>query len=339
MVQPDQNPSPDDQFHQGGAERSDAGLEGVVEELKNVLAGLTEEQEVKRPAEPSRQAPPPVEVPFSFDEPAQPAEPPLQDVATRAEERGPLQEEPPPSDAEFWNGNVLGWSDKEPPPPPPAAIEEEVIIQEPQQIFEEPPPAKPAPSLEALLPPLPPSPFDVDAQAAASGAAAVPVEPIPSASPVPPPAIPERPAMETVHMPPTISPFNDDPVDNELVDEKTDGVIQVACFYPKGLEKQGQHFVSSLRGACEKARLPISVQAVYIQPWSAGLVDLPTWAKTARKAGAERMYVLTGKQDQAPFKNLPAAANAMGLKSRLILLEHVGLRTLYADILVELRRR
>jgi hypothetical protein len=56
-------------------------------------------------------------------------------------------------------------------------------------------------------------------------------------------------------------------------------------------------------------------------------------------AGADAMFVLAPKKDQDNFKNIIRDAAAAGVSGRLVLLEHVGLRTLYADILVQLRRK
>lgn len=365
MVQPGKNPSPGEPFHdQNASDRSDGGLEGVVEELRNVLSGLGNDAvEQTAPVEEQQPAPKDKHFPFSPVIESPDELPPVPEP-----ERGPLQEAPPPSDADFWNGNVLGWSDKAPDAPP-TELNDSIAplepISEPEpelESFSEPEPVKPSrPSVEDLLPPLPPSPFD---------AVETPPSPPPPPPPIPvaievPVTVPEpvekavfekAPPMEPrlpvdimapppAAEPPPVKPLDlpvpstdEKPAMIEVQMEKPEGLIQIACIYPKGFEKQGQHFVTTLRSACSAAKLKIVIQPVYIQPWSSDKIDVPGWADAARLAGADRMFVMASKKEQDQFKNVAGEGASKGVASRLILLEHVGLRTLYADILVELRR-
>jgi hypothetical protein len=159
--------------------------------------------------------------------------------------------------------------------------------------------------------------------------------PEPVEEPVVQPPIPET--VETIAPPPP-PVREEEPAVVEIAMEKPEGLVQIACVYPKGFEKQGQNFVTTLRAACAAAKLQIVIQPVFIQPWAPDRIDIPSWTKAAYQAGADRFFVIAAKKDQALFKGVHGEAAKAGMASRIIMIEHVGLRTLYADILVELRR-
>ena len=115
-------------------------------------------------------------------------------------------------------------------------------------------------------------------------------------------------------------------------------LIQVACIYPEGQEKAGQAFVTRLREAAEKLRAPITVQAVFVSAWSTDKIEPTVWGKSASLSGADVMFVLSFRASANLFRALPEVALKGGPKSRLVLLEQTNFPTLYADILVELRR-
>lgn len=117
---------------------------------------------------------------------------------------------------------------------------------------------------------------------------------------------------------------------------KPENLIQVACVYPEGQEKNGQSFISRLREAAEK--LSKEVQPVFIEPWSAGSLDPMVWAKSAEVSGADFMFVLCSKSEQETMKSLMRKIPANGIGSRLVLIEQIPLKTLYADILIKLNR-
>jgi hypothetical protein len=369
MVQAGKNPSPEEPFREhNNADPADAGLEGVVEELRNVLSGLgndavekTSSSETTTPGMENAFSFPPTEEPGNVFSSPQPTD--------SIPERSPLSEAPPPSDADFWNGNVLGWTDKEPSAPLPvniAPIVETREVIEPTPVEPPPPPPvvpeKPAPVPEAesvnphrspaeeLLPPLPPSPFDEEVKVVEPPA--VPTSAHATQEPVMAPRVPvEEPSVRPPSIPPPISmpdervepavaaqPIEENPAILEVPMHKKEGVVQIACIYPKGSEKQGQHFVSTLRTACTAAKLTIVIQPVFIQPWSSDNIDIPTWTKAAHDAGADRLFILAAKKDQPLVKDFASQVTKEGIPSRIVSLEHVGLRTLYADILVELRK-
>jgi hypothetical protein len=119
---------------------------------------------------------------------------------------------------------------------------------------------------------------------------------------------------------------------------KPKGLIQVACIYPEGQEKQGQQFVSKLKNVCGKLSQPITVVAVLVQPWVAGQEDAGVWARSAQLSGADVLFVFTTKTGRDKLRNVPQETAKVGLKGRLILLEQIGLRALYADVVAELQR-
>jgi hypothetical protein len=115
-------------------------------------------------------------------------------------------------------------------------------------------------------------------------------------------------------------------------------LIQVACIYPEGQEKAGQAFVTKLREAAEKLRAPMTIQAVFVSSWSPDKLEPQAWAKSASLSGADAMFVLSFRASGKLFSNLGETTAKCGTKARLVLLEQTAFPTLYADILVELRR-
>lgn len=126
--------------------------------------------------------------------------------------------------------------------------------------------------------------------------------------------------------------------DGEDILPKPSGLVQIAVFYPEGQEKAGQHFVSNLKRACGMSTHEINVQAVLIQGWVEGQIDLKAWAQAAQLSGADMVYAMGLKKDRDQLQMMPRVAEDQNLKGRLIVIEQVGLRALYADVLTELRR-
>lgn len=118
---------------------------------------------------------------------------------------------------------------------------------------------------------------------------------------------------------------------------KPDDLVQIACIYPQGQEKAGQAFVNKLREAAEKMRRPMTVQAVFVSGWTPDKIDPAAWAKSASLSGADAIFVLTFRASANLFRDLASAMKG-GPRSRVVMLEQVNFPTLYADILVELRR-
>jgi hypothetical protein len=186
------------------------------------------------------------------------------------------------------------------------------------------------PDLQNIMPPVPESPM---AAAAKSSAPAAAFESQPSKMsefqvPIPE-TLDRRPSRQE-----TIEP---DELGLEQENIKPKDVIQIACIFPEGQEKQGQTFVSKLKEVGEKAKIPLTIQAVFVHPWSANAVDIVAWKKSAILSGSDIMFVISTKAAMEPFRGAGLQAGDR-LHSRLVLVEHISMPTLYADILVELQR-
>ena len=127
-------------------------------------------------------------------------------------------------------------------------------------------------------------------------------------------------------------------LDLESVEKKPAGLVQIACIYPEGQETAGQQFVNKLRDLTEKAKTQLNIQMVFVNGWTPQNVDLKAWIKSAALSGADVMFVLTLKKDMELFKGFPLDPIRDGIKTRFVMMEHLGLRTLYPDILIELQR-
>src|SRR5689334_11228454 len=77
--------------HDGAPGEKKKNVDGVVDELRNVLSGLSQG---KSSAEPFPRPDPSFRPASGFPDAPAPTKPPAEGT---------------PSDAEFWNGNVLGW--------------------------------------------------------------------------------------------------------------------------------------------------------------------------------------------------------------------------------------
>jgi hypothetical protein len=300
---------------------------GISGDLKNVLSNLN-------------RAPASNAVPEEMPEDAIPAPPkapeisdsPLLHVEMPVQNEPPVSEAPPaPSavDNDFWSGNVLGW---------PSGME---IKNAPE--FHEPPPLSDSDRafLNQDLPAIDPNPpvtnFFSDEPAA------------PPAEPAAPPA-PETAAIPPMPEPPIPIPGNlEIRPDPALVEEKKElelerneikplGVFQVACIFPEGEEKQEELFISHLKEAGQKARPALTIESVFVTAWVPGVLDFEAWTKSAVLSGADVMIILSRKKDFDMFKSITPDTTRDGVKTRFAALEYVPLRTLYADIVVELQR-
>lgn len=290
--------------------------EGVINELRNVisnlhLAPISQETPPEPMAEPDlppvRNQPSPAVV-----NPVEPVVPPNDELPAN---------DLPPSDTDFWKGNVLGWpagGESKPEfqePPPPSLSDRNFLMDDLPES-----PTKPAPVFEKL-------PVEPDE----------PVQPVESVLldiPEPPP-IP-IPGTWTGEEKPSAPEAPQ--LDLDVIDKKPQGLVQIACVYPEGEEKLGQQFVNKLRELAEKAKGRLNIQMVFVSGWNIQNVDLSAWIKSATLSGADVMFVLSAKKDLELFKGFKLDPLNDGIKTRFVMLEHLGLRTLYPDILIELQR-
>lgn len=160
-----------------------------------------------------------------------------------------------------------------------------------------------------------------------------------SIKPAPPAKEPEPPLVpipQTIHK--KVETAAPDPnLILETTDLKPKGLVQIACIFPEGQEKAGQSFVNKLREMGEKSKNTLNIQAVFVHPWRSDQVDVSAWRKSAVLSGADIMFVLVSRAEVKSLKSLNSGP--MGeIASRIIYLEQVPMRPLYADIIVELQR-
>lgn len=377
-------------------------LERVVDELRTVLSDLGRSPKRTDKAEENfvekKEAPrAPAERVFS-----EPPPNPFQATSSH-----PAPSEPVSSDADFWNGNVLGWPngeaengnghsngkrDDEPingVPEEPTEEEmirslgiksEALIMRDPVDAInmEEsdptlsdarmdlgPSPFGPAPAelsnewtaeepvfSEAELPDAPKSPLEIFPPIGAPTNEPEPISSNPFAptfsafheekpsAPPPQPAIEPSavPIPQTIHKKPEIPKTNVPNLNLDEPEARPQGHVQIACIYPEGQEKMGQAFVNKLREVGEKSKKGLNIQAVFVHPWTSDKVDIAAWKKSAVLSGADLMFVLVTKANAASLKNLSGNDPLNPIKSRIVYLEQIPLRTLYADIVVELQR-
>lgn len=360
-------PSPEDKSNHRHLER-------VVDELRSVLSDLG--RPAAKKSDPAPVSPPEPEPKEEFLRPAAPS---------AFEAIKPDLSEPTPvsSDADFWNGNVLGWSDKDkkeslesfgqmdgsealPDDPlsnlnlreldgPLSESKANKILEDfetsetetnPTWGVEEPlmgtpelPQAPESPLQrfnvreEAQIPqPMRENPFSPTFSDFHEEQPILPPVEQPSPSPIPVP-IPQTLERKPEPVKPPVNPN----LNLEAPDLKPKGVVQIACIFPEGQEKLGQTFVSKLREVGEKSRKPVNIQAVFVHPWVSNKVDVAAWKKSAVLSGADTMFVLVSKNEASSLKTLSADPSS-DIKCRIVYLEHIAMKTLYADILVDFQR-
>jgi hypothetical protein len=341
----------------------------VLDELKNVLSGLGQRTEPAAPVEPKQE--------LMRDLPTQPAffptETPLPATPKNADAPTPVPSRPA-SDADFWSGNVLGWpadlespqkeSLGEPMSPPPLMP----AFSEPADIVNTSPPLPPAVSSPVEAP--------VSDQQILPPAPAVDRAPWPDSDILPePPASPRSPEkletapnpfafsateIESLQKPPAQPPVEaeppfplprtvEEPEPHPAIQDgnpllhvdaaaKPKDLVQLACFFPEGSEKMGQQFAKQLRDAGAQHVPPLVIEPVLVSSWSAGSVDMGAWTKSARLSGADIMFILSPRQEIKNFQNNPSIVATRDITMRIIATEHVPLRTLYTDIMIQLKR-
>jgi hypothetical protein len=372
-------------------------FEKVVDELRNVLAGLNAPQA----EEPMPITPPPAD-PIPSDDPFLRSSPTLMPPTMEPEKLGEAAfrqaaglETPPPSDQDFWNGNVLGWPTvtpeaespmNEPEAPlavpgetpdvlPPPSVDDRMWLDghhdsEIPQIF----PSNPEPELPpepkrresapvatpyddmmippAPRPPSPPNDEDVPPAGIILGSfggseehhspyTASPDEgeeaPEPSRTVLP--ANLKIPVPGTLHqLPPTKKPkMNEDTL--EQMDIHNASVFGIACFFPDGHEGEADEFIKKLKAAlAASSHSNLRFDAILLNPWTPGQVNAHAWKKAASLSGANFLFVIAPRHDKELFKDISRPGHKDEIKTRLVFLEQVPLRALYADLLADVLR-
>ena len=150
----------------------------------------------------------------------------------------------------------------------------------------------------------------------------------PEDSPVPIPG--------TIQEEPKTPSEKDDRLNLEAKDFKPEGVFQVACIYPEGEEARGQRFVAKLRDVVHRAKSEMEIQVVFIQSWAEKNLDMNAMDKAAALAGATFTFILVPRKEKSLFQVQMAGASEGEWSGRVVFSEQVDLRTLYADILLQL---
>jgi hypothetical protein len=309
MVAKNEQPLPDDAFNQENAEKNKANLNGVVEELRGFLAGLNEPKAAPDAFDPT----PPPPAPSQPDFPSEPfmSEPFIDAPPVPEPIPLPSVNNEPPSFADS-----MFLQEPAPPAAPPAPSPLS-ITPEPPEIFSAPDPSTVAPN--PFTPPMSsPSPTVDEFQV-----------------PIPGTLNNEAPTESPIF---ATEPVIADDMGAGDVSLKPEGVVQIACIYPEGKEKQSQQFVAKLKEFATKSKKTTTIHPVFIQAWNRDTINMTAWGKSAHLSGADLIFILSPKNDAALFDEALRNSRVEGVPVRLLYLENVALRTLYADVLVDCQR-
>ena len=120
---------------------------------------------------------------------------------------------------------------------------------------------------------------------------------------------------------------------------KPDSAWQVACIFPKGEEDRGKAFIQKLKEGASRRRSPIELQAVFVQSYDKESIDFSSMQKSASLSGSEYIFFLISKDDQGLFKDQIDGLNKGTWKGRVVFVDQIHLRTLYADILTQVGQK
>ncbi len=142
------------------------------------------------------------------------------------------------------------------------------------------------------------------------------------------------PVPETIHQTPETSTkkISNDRILDEMNLKPSDH-IQIACLFPDGHESFANDFIMKLKTAASKAANFPAVEVVLCTPWFLAQINPYSWKKAASISGAHFLFVLAYRKDKDNFKDLTKLVHKDDVKTRLVLIEQINLRTLYADLL------
>ena len=358
---PPRDPSSDDALEGSSASaKLPEGFEKIVDELRNVLSALGNAENPPSGLDPLlnddemlRSAPPSIS-PNDIESEK------LGEAAFRQASEPSPSSSPQPSDAEFWNGNVLGWSASSAAEPPTNQMFSEPLPADPwltpsasdlPQVFNSdekitPPPVEP----EFSLPPAPVPPENdekMEIDLGSFGQFGTP-DPVPP----PPPQMEKKeidprndfmeklriPVPETIHQTQQPVKIKKNDMILEEMSIKPSDHIQLACLYPDGQEKLANEFILKMKTAAAKAAGIPEIQVVLSTPWFLNQINISAWKKAASMSGAHFLIVLGFRKDKENFKDLSKVIHHEDVKSRLILIEQINLQALYADLLSDVMR-
>lgn len=295
--------------------------------------------------------------PFSFG-----MDNPFNDLAEQPqpEQKQPEKPKPPPeapSDKDFWEENILGWQDEpkekptgEPKKSPEVEPKDEAVSPEPapnesllpsenptitpfglEQIDEQ------IKSLSQSFPSSPSQPGGEIEQGREIDLNRTP-EPSPTEGESGPLKEPD-PEME-IPIPGTVEkkekPASVPEPNWEAEDMKPEGLQQIACLFPEGEEAQAKVFIKKLRDAGNRGNKPIDIRAAFIQPYLLSQLDWKVICQSCSTAGADTIFLLVKKEEKEAAQKIVSDAPSVSWKGRIIRLDQVPTRALYADLALEL---
>jgi hypothetical protein len=160
---------------------------------------------------------------------------------------------------------------------------------------------------------------------------------LPSSFPIPQTVSHHEPSAANEVMPP-ISPSRD-PFTPDEAGIKPKNIVQLACMFPEGQDRIGQQFARQLRDLGAQSVPALTVEPVLISSWSFENIDMNAWTRSAQLSGADVLFIISPRQEMSLFQQTAVPGLQADVKTRVIATEHVPLRTLYNDILIELKRK
>src|SRR5262249_5379751 len=115
-------------------------------------------------------------------------------------------------------------------------------------------------------------------------------------------------------------------------------VLGVACLFPEGHGAEADDFINRLKGALATSAQGGRLDAGLMNPWAPGQINPNAWKKAASLSGANFLFVLAPKKDKDLFKEVARVVHKDEVRARVVFLEQVPLRALYADLLADVLR-
>jgi hypothetical protein len=116
-------------------------------------------------------------------------------------------------------------------------------------------------------------------------------------------------------------------------------VVQIACLFPAGQDALIHQFADKLEAASKNIPGVDGVHVAAMNALEIANKNYGSWKKAASLAGANFLFVFVPKKDKDQVKDVVRSGHQDEIPCRLIFLEHVPLKTLYADVAADLMRR
>lgn len=116
-------------------------------------------------------------------------------------------------------------------------------------------------------------------------------------------------------------------------------VVQLACFFPEGRDDDAKNFLTRLSELGGRARVPLKLESVFMQKWNGGSIDFAGWTRSTSLAGADFQIVLADRESKELFSDKIAESQSGSWAGRVVFMDQLALRSLYADLLIQLGRQ